>query len=57
MKKRLVFAAVLAVALVLSGCGEAHSISIDSDFGILCSNFPAYDFARAAAGEYAALFR
>lgn len=50
MKKRLIFTAVLA-ALALAGCGKTHSISIDSEFGILCSNFPAYDFAREIAGD------
>ena len=51
MKKILMFLIIISLLLSLSACGESHSISMEAESGILCTNFPAYDFARAIAGE------
>lgn len=55
MKKFTIILMIIALALSLAACGETHSLSMDAEFGILCSNFPAYDFARAIAGDCFAL--
>lgn len=45
---------MLAVCLVLTGCAaEPEPERDDTKLQIVCSNFPAYDFAREIAGERA----
>lgn len=45
---------MLAVCLVLTGCAaEPEPERDDTKLRIVCSNFPAYDFAREIAGERA----
>ena len=54
MKKLIVLLALLC--LVLCGCGRAVETETDSSkLQIVCSNFPAYDFAREIAGDRAQL--
>lgn len=50
MKKRL-FCALLALTLLLSGCGTAAQ-SNDGRLQVVCSLFPYYDFVRAIGGEH-----
>jgi len=51
MKKVFILLILLSVLLGLSGCHERHSISVEAETGVLCTNFPAYDFVRAIAGD------
>lgn len=54
MKKLIIWLAVLC--LMLCGCGRAAETETDSSkLQIVCSNFPAYDFAREIAGDRAQL--
>jgi len=51
MKKVLILLTLFSMLLCLCACGHSHSISMEAEFGILCTNFPAYDFARSIAGD------
>lgn len=53
MKKSLIFLIFLCLALSLCACGEAPAESGGEGLNIVCTVFPAYDFAREIAGEKA----
>lgn len=58
MKKKImtILAAALALAVALSGCalpGGSAEKSSSEKLSIVCTNFPAYDFARQIAGDKA----
>ena len=53
MKKSLIFLFILCLILMLSACGEAPAESGGEGLDIVCTVFPAYDFAREIAGEKA----
>lgn len=50
-----VIALIMALSLILCGCGaaEPEPETDDAKLQIVCSSFPAYDFARAVAGDRA----
>ena len=42
----------LCLAFCLSGCGGSHAPVLDADrLNVICTNFPAYDFARTVGGD------
>ena len=53
MKKNLIFLIILCLSLSLCACGEAPAESGGEGLNIVCTVFPAYDFAREIAGEKA----
>ncbi len=53
MKKSLIFLFILCLILSLCACGEAPAESGGEGLNIVCTLFPAYDFAREIAGEKA----
>lgn len=53
MKKSLIFLVILCLVLSLCACGEAPAESGGEGLDIVCTVFPAYDFAREIAGEKA----
>lgn len=53
MKKNLIFLIILCLSLSLCACGEAPAESGGEGLNIVCTVFPAYDFAGEIAGEKA----
>ena len=53
MKKSLIFLVILCLFFSLCACGEAPAESGGEGLDIVCTVFPAYDFAREIAGEKA----
>ena len=53
MKKSLIFLVILCLSFSLCACGEAPAESGGEGLDIVCTVFPAYDFAREIAGEKA----
>ena len=54
MKRSLkILALILPLCLVLSACAATEPERDESKLQIVCSDFPAYDFARAVAGDRA----
>ena len=53
MKKSLIFLCILCFSLSLCACGEGPAESGGEGLNIVCTVFPAYDFAREIAGEKA----
>ena len=53
MKKRLIFLMILCLSFSLCACGEPAAESGGEGLNIVCTVFPAYDFAREIAGEQA----
>lgn len=53
MKKSLIFLITICLILSLCACGEAPAESGGEGLNIVCTVFPAYDFAREIAGEKA----
>ena len=53
MKKSLIYLIILCLALSLCACGETPAESGGEGLDIVCTLFPAYDFAREIAGEKA----
>ena len=53
MKRSLIFLVILCLSLSLCACGEAPAESGGEGLNIVCTVFPAYDFAREIAGEKA----
>lgn len=53
MKKRLIFLMILCLSFSLCACGEPAAESGGEGLNIVCTVFPAYDFAREIAGERA----
>lgn len=53
MKKSLIFLVILCLSFSLCACGEAPAESGGEGLEIVCTVFPAYDFAREIAGEKA----
>ena len=53
MKKSLIYLIILCLALSLCACGEGPAESGGEGLDIVCTLFPAYDFAREIAGEKA----
>ena len=53
MKKSLIFLCMLCLSLSLCACGEGPAESGGEGLNIVCTVFPAYDFAREIAGEKA----
>ena len=53
MKKSLICLIIVCLALSLCACGEAPAESGGEGLNIVCTVFPAYDFAREIAGEKA----
>ena len=54
IKKLLSFLLVLAMLATLGGCANPPEEAVESSDGgmtIVAANFPAYDFARAVAGD------
>ena len=53
MKKSLIILMIVSLAFSLCACGQAHVESGGEGLNIVCTVFPAYDFAREIAGEKA----
>ena len=53
MKKSLIIFVILCLLLSLCACGETPAESGGEGLNIVCTLFPAYDFAREIAGEKA----
>lgn len=53
MKKSLIYLIILCLALSLCACGETPAEIGGEGLDIVCTLFPAYDFAREIAGEKA----
>lgn len=53
MKKSLIFFVILCLSFSLCACGETPAESGGEGLDIVCTLFPAYDFAREIAGEKA----
>ncbi|MGM9587700.1 MAG: metal ABC transporter substrate-binding protein [Candidatus Limivicinus sp.] len=53
MKKNLILLIIVCLAFSLCACGEAPAESGGEGLNIVCTVFPAYDFAREIAGEKA----
>ena len=53
MKKSLRLLFIIYLILGLCACGEAPAESGGEGLNIVCTVFPAYDFAREIAGEKA----
>lgn len=53
MKRNLLICIILCLFLSLCACGEAPAESGGEGLNIVCTLFPAYDFARQIAGERA----
>ena len=53
MKRSLIFLVILCLSLSLCACGEAPAESGGEGLNIVCTVFPAYDFAGEIAGEKA----
>lgn len=54
IKKLLSFLLILAMLATLGGCANPPEEAVESSDGgmtIVAANFPAYDFARAVAGD------
>lgn len=51
--KKLIFILLIAALSIcsLSACGQVQQPDIDAPQGILCTNFPAYDFCRQIVGD------
>lgn len=53
MKQSLILLVILCLSLSLCACGQAPAESGGEGLNIVCTVFPAYDFAREIAGEKA----
>ena len=51
MKKSLIIFGILCLLLSLCACGETPAESGGEGLDIVCTLFPAYDFAREIAGD------